>query len=349
MKRRYQPDVGHDGFVLLAVLVAIMIASAWAVSASDRIFRASSFALSIENDAKARAAMSDAFAVALYHLAVSPRRPCGLQTGAKQPAASVVMDPAQSDGGCVTLDNRVYVVDNGARLRFQDDAGMFSVNVPSEALAGLLQSEPLPPIVVDRIAALRDFVDLDSDKSMLGAESEGYVANRMSGPTNRFLQTPYQVFDVIGWNDLARPWWANKLGQNDGSPINLNAAGPEVLEAILGSDEAGKFIAARSRGQFYSGEMSFSQIVGRPLGERDLFRTAVLPAETTRLRLSAPGARFALEVRVRAAPTRSDLAWLLDYALLAPLSVMDEGRDGPERSLSPAGVDSVVERSAADS
>jgi len=349
MKQGDHPKVGHDGFVLLAVLVAIMIASAWAVSASDRISRASAFAFSIDEDAKARAAISDAFATALFHLAVSPRGPCGLQTGAKQGAASAITDPAQGYDGCITLDDRVYVVDNGARLRLQDDAGLFSVNAPSDALAEVLQREPLPLIVVDRIAALRDFVDLDSDKTALGAEANDYVANRLSGPPNRFLQSPYQVFDVIGWGELARPGWANKLGQNEGAPINLNSAGLDVLEATLGSDEAGKIIAARNRGQFYSGEMSFNQIVGRPLVERDLFRTAILPAETTRLRLSAPGARSALEVRVRAAPTRADLAWLLDYTLLAPLSVMDEGRDGPERSLSPAGVDRVVERSAANS
>lgn len=217
--------------------------------------------------------------------------------------------PVEGMGQKVRTDGTVYDGGRGTYFSLQESASLINVNYPNSAQM---------PALLDRLGAapgyrlqlqslLADYMDTDDQRRLGGAEAANYSQNKMSGPANRVVYTPQEVFDVYGWQQLKTEESSRLLRQLTTAwgeaGLNLNTAPREVLETIpwMNSRDVELLISERSAKPIVN-SADLKARLGKPLLRADDLFYGYQSSEFLRLRIWHEGESSLTEYSIRLTP-----------------------------------------------
>lgn len=208
-------------------------------------------------------------------------------------------------GGELRLDGVPYEGVGGATFQLQDEAGLFSLVLPTPAdLDRFLAVNDVDP---NRIPSLRDalldYVDSDSLRRLNGAEARAYDSESRPPPANRRLLVPVEATRVLGWDDLPESLaagLADLTTTHYGGPVNLNTVPERLLGAWLpqcDGEDCASVVAQRVREPFRSADqLELAQ--GVQLSGDAMVDYRFLPADEIRITLwGTAGTGWRIHVR----------------------------------------------------
>lgn len=167
--------------------------------------------------------------------------------GAREPAIAVdeMGNKVHSiDGNEIHFDGTSYEGIGSARFAIQDNAGLISVmQLRKPQLERLMKAAGYTNVNSgELIDKLQDYTDFDDLHRLNGGESYHYRQEGIAPPTNEQLKTPYELKQVLAWNQypnlLTNPKLAQSLTVTPDGLINLNTATRDTLSIVLDLDEA---------------------------------------------------------------------------------------------------------------
>ena len=244
--RALRPAPRSGGFVLVATLWVLAGLAALAtyidgMVATD-VERTRLYRQSIQDELHRRGTE----ATVLYLLSTGRMYHRGLVLEEKQQFLKSIDDPDLPPGdGEITMAGEVYAGLGRMRFALQDERGLAPVNIPSSpTLGAVLERAGIAPGDVERIVPrLRDYIDLDNQLTLNGAERFDYRQQGLPPPANWFLAGPMELKKVLGVGQLISPaQWRNLsplLSVRGAGTYNFNTMQPRVLAALLGLDQDG--------------------------------------------------------------------------------------------------------------
>lgn len=236
-----------EGFILVATLWVLAILTVLAayvdgVTASDidRALQARQ-ALTRELDRRSTEA------TVVYLLVTGRMNYRGLIYEREQRFASDIDDGVslpQFGEGALTVTDEVYAGLGGTNFAIQDELGLVPVNTPASPIfAAVLEGVGVSPRDAQLIAArVEDYVDVDYDLSLNGAERFDYEMRGLPPPPNWIMVSPLEMRRVLGVGELITPaQWQRLLpvlSMRQATGYNFNLMPPKVLAAVVGLDEA---------------------------------------------------------------------------------------------------------------
>ena len=153
---------------------------------------------------------------------------------------------AAGDGEAVELSvaGDIYAAPGGIRFFIQDERGLACVNLPESPLfAAALRHAGIDERTIARLVPrLRDYIDLDRDLRLDGAEHFDYARADLRPPANWYFSAPGEIKRVLGldaalddatWRRL-RPLLTTRITIG----YNFNTMRAELMAALLGGDAA---------------------------------------------------------------------------------------------------------------
>ena len=313
----------NQGFVLVAtiwILAGLALIVAFIATQLGNL-QQQSFAM--EQD---RVATLDSMAVesvTLYIAATRGTSYAGLRTN-YYAAVAPEFDPFSADAYTATgdelrLDNRRYSVRNGHSIQLQDAGSLVSLRSDRlQPLRKLLNDYELSRSEVDRlVSTLTDYVDRDDVPLLNGAEKRDYRKAGMLPPTNRFLASPLQLYNVLGWEryldslpgllDEITIYVADRENYNSMTPRglgNLDEQDKSDVERILRYREDEAFTSLRE--------------VLRETGnvfQRDPFSVSFVPSRYLRMKITDPGNISEQWLGITLTPDSNQAPWQIDYRI----------------------------------
>ena len=242
-----------EGFVLVATLwvlagLALLAAYIDRMVAAD-VERAGLYRQSIQDEVDRRGTE----ATLLYLLSTGRMSYRGLVLEDKQQFLESFEDSLPPGDGEVTMAGEPYRGLGRMKFSLQDERGLASVNTPtSPTLRSVLQRAGVAPADVELIVPrLRDYIDLDHQITLNGAEHFDYAQSGMTAPANWYLAGPMELKRVLGVETLLSPAQWRRLSPLLSTRIagifNFNTMHPQVVAAVLELDQDGlrEVLAAR--------------------------------------------------------------------------------------------------------
>ena len=243
----------REGFILAATLwalVALTVVAAYVDgitrSGVDNAYRAKRM-LQAELDRRSTEA------TLLYLLATNRMNRRGLVLEAEQRFATGGVMLEDTGAGVLRLGGEAYRGLGEVAFSLQDELGLVSVNAPTYAeLSRVLESIGVPrDAVAGLMPRLRDYIDVNGDLILDGAEAYDYAKARRPPPANFFLATPMELNRVLGAEGLLDRAQRQRLRAMTTprlvTGLNFNTMPPEVAAAVLETDvdDLAEFLAAR--------------------------------------------------------------------------------------------------------
>ena len=243
------------GFVLIATLWVLaglaMLATYIDGMVAGDVDRTRLYRQSIQDELHRRGTE----ATLLYLLSSGRMSHRGLVLEQEQRFLEFIDDPDLPPGdGELTMAGEVYAGLGRMRFALQDERGLVPINIPSSPmLSAVLQREGIPPADVERIVPrIGDYIDLDNQLTLNGAEWFDYKQHGLPPPANWFLAGPMELKSVLGVGELISTEQWQKLSPllsvRGAGVYNFNTMHPEVLAALLDLDRDGvrKVLEARA-------------------------------------------------------------------------------------------------------
>jgi len=285
------------GFVLVMVLWLLLAMTAGASALAAWVSRSLDQAQYMADETRARVDMHSTLETVKFLSATHPIRVGGI---------SIATDPAEirrslsqdiggyamieSDAGDLAVDDRPYRGLGEALFSVQDELGLINPNAFDEmTMDAVLGRQGVPftqrPVLTSR---LRDYTEFRPTRERrLGAGAEDYRVAGRRPPPNRYLITPLEVRQVLGWDEHDSLWedhfWRDNTTVLAFGNLNLNAVPEPLLAALPGISEeaAGRLIAERRQRPFRSPDEASSR-AGVP-AVSDSFAFTVLSDDNLRL------------------------------------------------------------------
>ena len=241
----------------------------------------------------------------------------------------------QVGDGALTVTDEVYAGLGEARFSIQDELGLVPVNSPmSPIFVATLERVGVSPSNARLIAArIEDYVDVDYDLSLNGAERFDYATRRLPPPPNWIMVSPLEVRRVLGVGELITPeQWQRLLpvlSMRQAMGYNFNLMPPKVLAAVVGLDEAAMapVVEARKERPIWSlNRLAMLTGVHVNLDEMDLRRT---PSGYVRIATWSEGAGIRHLSGMELTPFGERTPWRKDYGYSEPV-VGGVSREAPE-------------------
>ncbi len=245
MNKRRLKAGGDRGFVLVGViwvLAALALLASYidgVVTADIERVRLAKRALQQELDARSTEA------TLLYLLATGRTNHQGLILEAEQRFLEPGGEPLRGSGdGVLTVTGQVYQGLGEIRFSIQDENGFASVNAPrNPLLAAVLEYVGVGTDQIVQIKALvGDYIDIDDELELGGAERVEDRGGRLPLPANWLMVTPLELRRVPGVRELidATQWRRLRPLLTTCLPYgyNFNTMRPEVVAALLGVTES---------------------------------------------------------------------------------------------------------------
>jgi len=236
--------------------------------------------------------------------------------------------PAAADGE-LRLDDTSYQGIGGWRFSLQAENGLVSVNRPEAApFAALLEWAGVGVAQRARIvASTLDYIDLDHQLSLNGAERFSYLQQGRPPPPNWNLTSPAEIKKVLGFTEAvsAEQWRKLKplLSIRPSGGYNFNTMPVELLSALLGAHPrtAETLLQARAAAPIWSGrQVAALTGVGLHLDDESIRR---LPSEFVRLSMWRPERGGRLLIGLELTPFVADAPWRKDYPYWEQTSEQD--------------------------
>lgn len=325
-----------SGFILVAVLVALVVISLLAAAVAVVSERAVAEAQAQNEAFRGEIAMASTRET-LFYLLTSQRQTYGGLTVSDDQVwvagQAIAERPVGDDdagmsllpvGNEIRLDGSPYVGLDGAGFALQDDAGRFSPNWTVDAFRpGFLSMLGIPPDTWAGLEAKRlDYQDPDSLYRVGGAETEQYLAAGLPPPSNQPLRTPLELRVIPGWREaLASRDDAevvSLLGASQSVLINVNTASADVLQSIPGVDpETARRIVALRENAPYILHWQFLEEFNLPLDDMAPVGMLAVPYGTMALWHNAGGAVHLLHWTLTPID-EGGRPWRIDYEIILP-------------------------------
>ena len=222
-------------------------------------------------------------------------------------------------GDEIRLDNRAYLVKGGHLLRIQDAGSLVSLmNERHQVLRSVLEEYGIPRPEVERlIATLIDYIDRDDIVSLNGAEKYDYQRKGMLPPTNRFLVSPWQLYNIIGWSPyLDRfPELLTEVTVTAGGQENYNTMTIQSVTRHTGDNLSARRVLDYRASQSFSGTEAVAKITGNV--RRDPFGMSFVPSRYLRLELTDPVGSKAEWIGITLTPGSTLSPWEIDFRVPA--------------------------------
>ena len=325
-----------EGFILVATLWVLAILTVLAayidgVTASD-IDRALAARQSLARELDRRSTE----ATVIYRLATGRMNYRGLIYEQAQRFASEGISLPQVGEGALTVTDEVYAGLGEARFSIQDELGLVPVNSPmSPIFVATLERVGVSPSNARLIAArIEDYVDVDYDLSLNGAERFDYEMRSLPPPPNWIMASPLEARRVLGVSELITPdqWQLllPVLSMRQATGYNFNLMPPKVLAAVVGLDEAAMapVVEARRERPIWSlNRLAMLTGVHVNLDEMSLRRA---PSGYLRISTWSEGHGVRHLSGVELTPFGEGTPWRTDYGYTEPVVIPErpEGEDG---------------------
>jgi hypothetical protein len=250
----------HGGYALLTVLGALALIAIVASQFAATMDEARKQVIALQAEADGRVAASGALAKALHWLSTQPGGPDGFGQGAFRTIA----------------DGRAYELPGGARVAFQDQQGLLSLNLGRrEILSRYLQGLGASPGERDTLLdVLDDYIDTDNLRRLNGAEAAQYAQAGLRPPRNDWLLSVHELAQMPGWTD--RMDWVRILIRHASVRrsgfLNPNLMPVELLRATFPGASAEQLVlfdTLRKAGPFSNGSAA-RLATGLPFNQDDL-------------------------------------------------------------------------------
>ena len=206
----------------------------------------------------------------------------------------------------------------------QDENGLVSVNTPRDALFGaMMRSVGLTaPDLARLIPRVADYIDLDDNLSLDGAESKAYREAELPPPSNWFLATPMEMNRVLGAASLIDHGQWQRL-RNMATPrhllsVNFNTMPEDVAAAVFGVEREAleAFFAERAEHRIANVDQLFELTGRRPPVDPGLL--AVMPSQFLRITTWWTGGGPRAIVGVTLTPASLIAPWRTEYRYSEP-------------------------------
>lgn len=207
MKRYSHAPALAGGFVLVATLWVLAALTVFVGFIATEIEAIQGQALQLKDHTQQRLDRRATEATILYLAATRPMSYAGLTTDKFEPidAESNLFDTDffKVRGGELRLDNRPYRAIGSAFFSLQDASSLISLRGNNFArLKKLLSYLGLHRSRIETLVArLQDYTDRDQLLRLSGAEYQEYRQIGWIPPTDRFLVSPMQLLNIVGWKD----------------------------------------------------------------------------------------------------------------------------------------------------
>lgn len=207
-------------------------------------------------------------------------------------------------GGELRLDGTPYLGMRATRFSIQDEAGLYSVVLPSEqGLDHFLRTQGVPDESVARLRdTLLDYIDSDELKRLNGAERREYEREHLPPPPNRRLLSPAEILRPLGWSDLSDALKAalpERVTPFYSGAVNINTIPRELLPVwVAGCPQACDRLVAARRELPFASSLDLQARLGIVL-PGDVVDYRFMADETLRLTLwGRTGAAWRIHVRL---------------------------------------------------
>ncbi len=250
----------QEGFVLAAtiwmVAILVVLAGLFHSYVEEQVLQA----LALKQRVDTELDMASTAASVHYMLATRRRTLAGLTV--YQEDQNVPKDESVSTltpvGNEIRLDGALYRGVGNAFFSIQDQAGLLAVNAEStqKLLAEVLKPEVGTQQAQELAAALADYIDENENRRFNGAELLQYENTGLPGPTNWYLRSEEELFNVLGWEALlegdTRERWRELFTIAYANALNVNTAPAPLLRMRLRltPGEVEELIAARNSHAF---------------------------------------------------------------------------------------------------
>ena len=226
--------------------------------------------------------------------------------------------PTTRDGE-LRLNDSAYQGIGGWRFSLQDEYGLVSVNRPEASpFAALLEWAGVGVAQRARIVATTlDYIDLDQQLTLNGAERFSYLQRGKPPPPNWNLTSPGEIRKVLGFEEAvtAEQWRKLKpfLSIRPPGGYNFNTMPTELMMALLRIDPPSAQTLAEARAQ--APIWSVRQLVSLTGITLDLEDELILrmPSNFVRLSMWHPDRGGRLLIGVELTPFMFDAPWRKDY------------------------------------
>lgn len=305
-------------------------------------------AIEIQEQLQARLDQQATLATLLYLASTRPMSYAGLRT---EPYHQVVVDnlfmagdPYLPSGDELRLDGRRYQGLGNVTFRLQDAGSLISVRGDTfPRLKKLLALNEIDRMKQERlIGNLVDYSDRDSLSNLNGAEFRQYITEGMIRPLNRFLVSPMQLVNVLGWNTTLSTEQLHRILPE----ISIYVAGRENFNTMTRQgmrtigfdgmdDDVIDVILAERRTTSFSDVAQVNLLTGS-LIPYDSFASPLRPSKYLRVSLEQIGRRQEEWVGITLTPNSETTPWQIDYRLTLDTSATRSHDDATDTVENPA-------------
>jgi len=311
-----------QGFVLVAVIWILAAASLLITFIASQLEEMQNHALKLEAKHLARFDRIAIESAVLYLGATRTRSYSGLRTVKEVENQNKIenlfsKDIFRSQVSDIRLDSRTYLVRGGYELSLQDAGSLISLRSERlETLKNLLRAYSVEGPAAERmIATLLDYTDLNDYVHLNGAEGNDYSAANKLPPTNRFLTSPFQLYNVIGWRHFLdeHPDFFNEVTIYVGDQRNYNFLTKRGLQIApeIGLEESARLMNFRADSAF--SDLRMVNEISGALVDGDLFSLSFVPSPYLRLRLLKPNSGEEYWIGITFSPESNLAPWEIDY------------------------------------
>lgn len=248
-------------------------------------------------------------------------------------------DDLQPTGEEIRHDDRPYYGLGRARFAIQDKAGLIPLNnwlvdtmstdIAGKRVLGLLAELDVPSEArLPLVAKLLDYVDLDDNHRINGAESYHYEQEGLPPPPNALLLTPLECQNILDWDNYTELWRDNRWQQLTTTMsvglLNLNTAPKTVLNSLgMFTPAMVEAILVLRRDKPLFDPTQLNDILGRYMDSLTLFEESMRLYSSRHIRLTLwyDGGSAMQQVHIELTPNaHQSKPWQIRYQTTYPLS-----------------------------
>ncbi|MCY3813582.1 MAG: type II secretion system protein GspK [Gammaproteobacteria bacterium] len=232
-----------EGFVLVAtlwVLAGLTILAGYVDGVTtDSVERATLARQALQRELDRR----NTKATLVYLLATNRKNHRALVVDNEQRFVEFVDEQLPPGDAEVALTGQAYAGLGEINFAIQDEAGMVPVNAPNAPqLAAMLRHVGVSAQDAVRVVArVSDYVDIDVELTLNGAEHFDYVRRGLPPPPNWLMASPLELKKVLGLEQIItdEQWRRLRpvLTMRQGIGLNVSTMPSELIAALLDADE----------------------------------------------------------------------------------------------------------------
>lgn len=321
---------GDGGFILAATLwalAALTVLAGYVSSVADAdVERAQAQRQALQDELDVRGTEN----TLIYLLASTRRSHRGMILEQEQrfsePGGAILRHPGD---GTVAMSGETYAGLGRVLFALQDERGLFGINSPRQPYLGLLlEHVGVRAVDVRRLMPLiADYIDMDNEIRLGGAERYDYVRARRPAPPNWFMAGTPELKRVLGFESVisASQWRRLRplLTPRVQLGYNFNTMSPEAVAALVGGKEAAQLLLEEREERVIRTLEEVTDLTGRLL-RLDPDEMLILPSPTVRVAVWPVGTKRRSILGLRLTAGGVTAPWRKEYRYSEPF----EGQTG---------------------